>query len=235
MKTKRVLILALAMLLMVIPAAQAATTVERVEALEDALGLASAESTLNARVAYLETQLGLTPQADAAIGSRIASLESALGLNADGEPAYDNGVYKDYIPLDELNCFTNDHFPFRYEEKDQFGNQYAELCYSAEDHGSAEYYLGGNYKELKGTLFVVDRALKNGYGHNWNEAAFSVYADGKLIYRGTGFTQYSKPAEIVLDISGAEYLRLVYDYNFYYDIGMTWPLTAFGNPMLLKK
>ena len=27
----------------------------------------------------------------------------------------------------------------------------------------------------------------------------------------------------------------VYDNNFYYDIGHGWPLTAFGNPMLLKK
>ena len=235
MKIRRFLALVLAMLMMVIPAAQAATIVERIEALEKTLGMVSAESTLEARLSFLEKQLGLTPQAEATIDSRIAVLESTLGLSADEERVYDNSVSEDYIALEELDYFTIDHFQILYEGKDNFGNEYANIFYSAEDHGSVEYYLNGKYKELKGTLYVVDRALNNGYDHKWDEAAFSVYADGKLIYSTAGFTSHTKPLELILDISNVEYLQLVYDNNFYYDIGHGWPLTAFGNPMLLKK
>ena len=79
--------------------AQAATILERIGALEAAVGLAAEDDTLEGRLRFMETQLGITPADGATFEQRITALEAMLGLGsqatdtaAGSEPAGESAV-----------------------------------------------------------------------------------------------------------------------------------------------
>ena len=75
--------------------AQAETILERITALETAVGLSSEDATLEGRLRYMETQLGASPADGATFEQRIAALEAILGIapqtGTGGKPAEDAG------------------------------------------------------------------------------------------------------------------------------------------------
>lgn len=235
MKTKRVFRIVLAVIMILsLAGAQAATVADRVQALESAVGMAAQDPTLEGRVRYLEEQLGVVPAPGATMEDRISALEATLGLG--GGSGYDNGAYEDTTVLSDLPYFTKQDFTvdsdsFLYAD-DNYGNTYGSQYYSDEDTGYVEYNLDRRYTVLTGTLYVTDRALKEGYGHKWESLTFSVYGDGKLLYTTRGFNDHQRPMELRIDVSGVEFLQIRFDDNYYYDTGMTWPIAIFGDPVL---
>ena len=83
--------------------AQAATVVDRVVVLEQAIGLEAGTDALIDRIAYLETQLGITA-AGGTVEDRVAALEAVLGLAPAAEEA-EVVMYKDSTPPDHHRLF----------------------------------------------------------------------------------------------------------------------------------
>ena len=151
------------------------------------------------------------------------------------ETKYNNGVFIQKVQLIDLDWFSKDRFQLTLGgvNKDNYGNYYKNEMYAVE--GSIEYYLGGQYKELSGTLFVHNWATRTGYsiyGHLWDIVTFNVYLDDQLIYSRTGLDVRSKPEQLLFDVRGAEFLRLEFRNNSYIDSGMDHVLAMFANAEL---
>ena len=149
---------------------------------------------------------------------------------------YDNGVYAQTTRLYDMDYFTKDRFNLNPgSTRDNYGGEYDTELYATE--GSIDYYLGGKYSELSGTLFVTERALSTGagcYGHMWDQVTFNVYCDDTMVYSKKGLDARLKPLDLLIDIRGVEFLRLEFKNNYFIDSGMHTVLAKFGSAMLTK-
>ena len=236
MRLRRVLtLLCVFALLLTSLVAQAETVVDRIGTLEEILGMSAGDVPLEARLRYLEEQLGITAAPGATLEERISALEAALGVGGGSDSSGE--VY----PLQYMEPFAEEDFRVNTESgrmlfgTDNYGTQYATVLYSdANLYGWVDYYLGGEYTSFMGTLYINGRAVKEGYSHAWGSASFSIYGDGKLLYSTSGFDSYQKPQTISVDVTGVEFLRIQFDQNYYYDTGLSCPLACLGDPQLIK-
>lgn len=151
------------------------------------------------------------------------------------ERRYDNGVYAQKVRLCDLDWFSKDRFHLDPGgvNKDNYGNYYDNEMYAVE--GSIDYFLGGQYAELSGTLFVHNRATNTGYsiyGQLWDTVTFNVYLDDQLIYSRKGLDVRFKPEPLLFNVRGAQFLRIEFLNNCYIDTGMDRVLAMFGNAEL---
>ena len=121
----------------------------------------------------------------------------------------------------ELESFTVDNSGTDWYD-DNYGNVYTNTFFHrGVNTGFVEYFLDGKYSELAGTICVYSQALNNGYGQTWDTATIRIYGDDQLLYsKCGGFDPKFKPMEILLNISGVEFLRIEMENNVYYDTGL---------------
>lgn len=92
--------------------------------------------------------------------------------------------------------------------EDIFGNIYQNyLSFGGESY--IEYSPNGNYKYLKGTIFVVD------YSDADKIKSIQIYADEALVYDSGILGLKNDPLEIDIDISNAKFVKIVSN-EFYY-------------------
>lgn len=232
---------------------QAETIVERVEALESAIGLGEGSGVLDARISYLEQQLGIVSSEGTSVDERLRKLEETLGLGtsstaqiqqdsgANDNIRYDNATHDEPVSLAGMDYFQIENFTVDnsgtdwYE--DNYGNVYPNVFFHrGVNSGYVEYYLNGAYSELAGTICVYCRAVNNGYGHTWDTATIRIYGDDQLLYsKCGGFDPKFKPMEILLNINGVEFLRIEMENNVYYDTGLDKQLIMFCGVTVAKE
>ena len=219
---------------------------ERIEALENALGVSSGSSTLIDRVAYLEEQcFGETKTGT--LESRIEALENELlgGTSGSGnQPPKDRTDEGE--KLTEKDYFSRDYWVDAGKNDDSFGNHYESTIYASKGSMDSsvknlKYYLGEEYTELTATLFIPDdvNSSSGNYSFMWADAVFKIYLtdiDGNetLAYKKNDFTAEMKPLDISIDLTGADFLRFEWENTFYYNTGAACPLFEIGNPMIYK-
>ncbi len=239
MKRKIAILLLVLLLAFGSISASAATVIDRLAALESAIGIPATNNNLIDRLHHLERQLGVTPAAGSTIEDRLAALESLMGTGS-SYIAFDNAEYVDRILLDEIGYFMKDDCvrvpnATNLYSTDNYGNDYSTLVYSVELDGSIEYQLNGAYTIFLGTLFVPDQAVKTGHDHHWTTASVSFYGDDELLFTTTEkFEAKSEPLPVILDVSGISYLKVVFHDANYYNTGRTHPLVALGDPAVVE-
>lgn len=238
MKKLLVLLAILLTLSLGIASVQAATVVERLDALEAIIGFPSSPDSLIARIAFLESQMGIVPAANASLDERITTLENVLGI-AIAEPVFDNGSYAESTSLTSLEPFDQEgrvdvpNYETRFHT-DNYGNVYTDYIGSGKQECSIEYRLDEPYRAFSATLYVSAPSVKEGYGHSWENATVSVYGDDVLLYTITGTSKKAEPFDFLLDITGVKFLKISFDDACYYRDGIGSTLLTVGNPTLLK-
>ena len=226
---KRIICFAVAMVTMMSAFAgvsHAATITERVDALESAVGLTAGSLVLEERISYLEQQLGVTTSPEDTVEERLQKLEGMLGSAPAEQSQYDNTSCTEAVSLAGLDYFEQESFTVDNSGTDWYDDNYGNVYINTFFHrgvntGYVEYFLDGKYSELAGTICVYSQALNNGYGQTWDTATIRIYGDGQLLYsKCGGFDPKFKPMEILLDISGVEFLRIEMENNVYYDTGL---------------
>lgn len=223
--------------------AQAATVVDRVVILEQAIGLEAGSDALISRIEYLEAQLGVAAAAGATIEDRIAALEAILGVAPAAEEAAETVMYKDSTPLTSIGYFTKERGFYESEagksnhDTDNYGTLYSTMIYSDEKHTFGEYLLGGNYKEFTASIYVNANALKEGTDHFWDTATISIYGDDVLLYQATGFDAKDEPLPVSVNIEGVKFLKIEFNQAVYSLSSFAFngqPLVVLGNPAVVK-
>ncbi len=222
---------------------------ERIDRIEEGLGIFTEEDTLIERISYLEIQcFGDAKTGD--LPSRIEKLEAIVyGETTEGSTDVSSVMPKkartDGVLLTDMDYFSKDPWVnIGYSDEDSFGNQYGVTI--AASQGSMDssvknlkYYLGGEYSELQGTLFIPKAAntTTSGHSYKWDIAVFTIFSvdrDGveKVLYKKDDFTASMKPQDISVDITGADFIRFEWRDTIYYDTGAACPLFMLGQPTL---
>lgn len=98
-----------------------------------------------------------------------------------------------------------------------------------------EYYVGSEYTNLSGKLYVTRHARGiNPQFSNWDIATVSIYGDDSLLYTYTGFSPKDKPLDISINITDVDFLKICFSDTHYYQEGLSHSLISLGNPTITK-
>lgn len=142
--------------------------------------------------------------------SILNSAKNYLTDTADVENRY--AFYQGYIPVplkDLKNLYYQNPDRCRWTiEKDSFGNTHRNVSSTYSDISGYDlgayhkYYLDGKYTNLTATIACAEGAT--GGEANY----FEIFADDVLIYSSEAVYNTTKPYEINVDITGAQYIEI---------------------------
>ena len=118
--------------------------------------------------------------------------------------------------------------------KDNTGKNYSYGISSwSSRENSIEYWLGGEYKTLKGTLIITLHGASNYSVDRWDKMSFTIYGDGREIWPGDlyappSYNQKMEPISIDVSIENINYLKIVFNNASYDDK----PLICFATPQV---
>lgn len=119
---------------------------------------------------------------------------------------------------------------------DNYGNSYNYVLSCNGSYATCdevEYYLGEKYTELTGTFYVTQGSVENEGDFEFDLPEIRFYGDEKLLYTKTGCTSKDAPEEFTIDLSGVEFLKVVFDGTYYSEPpGWMRPLLVIGEPVL---
>lgn len=121
----------------------------------------------------------------------------------------------------------------KYDNIDNHDTVYGSCITGKDEDSYIEYYIGCEYTNFSGTLYVTDHARSiNPNFQNWDIATISIYGDGLLLYSYTGFSTKDKPLNIDIDITNVEFLKISFDNAYYFNSGLRLALICMGNPTI---
>lgn len=118
-------------------------------------------------------------------------------------------VYLDTLEPVNFNCW--EYYKIGTTIKDSLGNKYndyfnaAKLVASAYSDAYAEYYLGKKYITISGCIMPDEYFDKN------DECVLAIYADDICVYRSQLIGRKTTIIDFSVDISGAEFIKIVID------------------------
>lgn len=163
--------------------------------------------------------------------SLLGNAISVLSNDADLEREYELWDSRRPISLTEMETFSGG---FGVNEssyiKDNYGNIYSNGLRS---NNGAEYYIGKEYAVFKSVVYIPDIVKDFEYSdyriEYWDSVTISIYGDDKILYTKTGFNPKDKPLDIAIDVSGVEFLKIVFKHN---SVMAGHCLIALGDPTL---
>ena len=122
---------------------------------------------------------------------------------------------------------------------DNYGNSYDYVLACNNGYGSyneVEYYLGGKYTELTGTFYITKASLNSVGNFESDKPEIRIYGDDNLLHTKQGCTSKDKPEEFLVDLTGVEFLKIVFDGACFIEgSGFERPLIVIGEPVLWEK
>lgn len=141
--------------------------------------------------------------------------------------------------LTDLKPFANTNVETWMEASwatDNYGNSYNYLlsCNNGYgDYNEVEYYLEEKYTELTGTFYITKASVESAGNFQSDLPEIRIYGDDELLYTKKGCTSKDKPEEFQIDLTGVEFLKVVFDGAFYNEgFGFKRPLIVIGEPIL---
>ena len=103
-------------------------------------------------------------------------------------------------------------------------------------YNEVEYYLGGKYTELTGTFYITKASLNSVGNFESDKPEIRIYGDDNLLHTKQGCTSKDKPEEFLVDLTGVEFLKIVFDGACFIEgSGFERPLIVIGEPVLWEK
>lgn len=190
--------------------ASAATLTERLEAIETELSI-TANGSLIERIAAAESAVGITPPEGATSADRIAALEKDLAIVS-------GGPIDVPTPLTSLKPFTISYVSTNFNEKnyeDSFNGVHLTMITPTASLGfgdhEIEYLLNGEYKKLRGNLYIPKSALGTLTNIDILRVKFFIYGDDQLLYTMPALTLKDEPVSFSLNVSNVKFLKIAFD------------------------
>lgn len=119
---------------------------------------------------------------------------------------------------------------------DNYGNTYNYVLASNNGYGDydeVEYYLGEKYTAITGMFYITRGSVDAVGSFESQKPEIRIYGDDVLLHTKKGCSYKDKPEEFRVDLTGVEFLKVVFDGAYYNEgFGFKRPLIVIGEPVL---